>query len=159
MTLCVRLATTRDFHAMAALFAEVDAIHIDNHPERFRSPGQPPRALDYLEQVLASPHQVFLVAELEGRLTGLVHVAVYEAPAIPLFVPRLTAVVSDLVVAEEHRSHGIGQRLLSEAESWARLHGASTLELSVYEFNTGARRFYEGAGYGTLSRMMSKQLR
>ena len=159
MTLRVRQATGRDFDAMASLIEQVDAIHIEHHPERFRSPGSPPRARDYIEQVLTSPHQVFLVAELPGRLAGLVHVALYEAPAMPLFVPRLTAVVSDLVVAQDLRSQGVGQRLLHEAESWARLHGASAIELSVYEFNTGARRFYESAGYSTLSRMMAKPLR
>jgi ribosomal protein S18 acetylase RimI-like enzyme len=143
---------------MALLFAEVDALHIDNHPERFRSPGHPPRTHEYLEQVLSSPYQAFLIAELEGRLAGLVHVAVYEAPAIPLFVPRLSAVVSDLVVARDLRRRGIGRRLLAEAESWARFQGAGAIELSVYEFNLGAQRFYEAAGYGTLSRMMSKQL-
>ena len=143
---------------MAPLFAEVDALHIENHPERFRSPGFPPRTHDYLEQVLASPYQAFLLAELERRVGGLVHVAVYEAPAIPLFVPRLSAVVSDLVVAKDLRGRGIGRRLLAEAEAWARLQGASAIELSVYEFNQGAQRFYEAAGYGTLSRMMSKKL-
>lgn len=158
MTPSVRPATVRDFEAMGPLFAEVDALHIENHPERFRSPGYPPRSQDYLEQVLGSPHQVFLVAEVEGRLAGLVHVAVYEAPLIPLFVPRLNAVVSDLVVARELRGRGLGKLLLAEAESWARFQGASSIELWVYEFNQGALRFYEGAGYGTLSRTMSKQL-
>jgi ribosomal protein S18 acetylase RimI-like enzyme len=158
MTPCVRPATVRDFEAMAPLFAEVDALHIEHHPERFRSPGHPPRSQEYLDQVLASPHQVFLVAEVEGRLAGLVHVAVYEAPAIPLFVPRLNGVVSDLVVTRELRSRGVGQLLLAEAEAWARFQGASSVELWVYEFNQGARRFYEAAGYGTLSRTMSKQL-
>ncbi len=158
MTARVRPATPRDFDAMALLFAEVDALHIENHPERFRPTGFPPRSHDYLEQVLASPYQTFLVAELQRRLGGLVHVAVYEAPAIPLFVPRLNAVVSDLVVAKDLRGRGIGRQLLAEAESWARLQGATALELSVYEFNQGAQRFYEAAGYGTLSRMMCKQL-
>lgn len=158
MTLRVRPATAQDLDAMAPLFAEVDQLHIEHHPERFRSPGFPPRTSDYLEQVLASPHQVFLVAELERRLCGLVHVAVYEAPAIPLFVPRLNGVVSDLVVAREFRGRGIGKRLLGEAEVWARNHGATSIELWVYEFNQSARRFYEALGYGTLSRTMSKPI-
>lgn len=158
MMLRVRAATTRDFDAMAPLFAEVDELHIQHHPERFRSPGFPPRTYDYLEQVVASPHQSFLLAEVDGAVRGLVHVAVYEAPAIPLFVPRLNAVVSDLVVTRAARGRGIGRRLLAEAEAWAQLHGASSVELSVYEFNEGARRFYEAVGYGTLSRAMSKHL-
>jgi diamine N-acetyltransferase len=158
MTVSVRPATSRDFDGMGLLFTEVDQLHIENHPERFRSPGNPPRTSDYLEQVLGSPHQVFLVAEWGKVLCGLVHVAVYESPQIPLFVSRLNGVVSDLVVAREYRGRGVGRRLLAEAEYWARLQGATTLELWVYEFNEGARGFYEAVGYGTLSRMMSKPL-
>jgi ribosomal protein S18 acetylase RimI-like enzyme len=154
----IRPATSNDFAALAPLFAAVDALHIEHHPERFRSPGHPPRSDEYLQQVVHSAHQEFLVAELDGALLGVVHIAVYESPAVPLFVPRLCAVISDLVVAGPHRSRGIGRRLLIEAEGWARRQGATSVDLSVYAFNEGARRFYERAGYGTLSRQMTKPL-
>ncbi len=155
----IRLAAARDFEAMYPLFEQVDALHIEHHPERFRSPGWPPRTQDYLEQVLASEHQIFLLAEVERQLAGLVHVAVYDAPAIPLFVPRLNAVISDLVVEASFRGRGIGKQLMSEAESWARRRGASSIELWVYEFNESARGFYQRLGYSTLTRTMAKTFR
>lgn len=155
----VREATPRDIEAMAPLFEEVDAVHLEHHPERFRSPGWPPRSREYLEQVMASDHATFLVVEYERRLVGLVHVALYEAPKVPVFQPRVNGVVSDLVVAAPFRRRGFGQLLLEEAEAWIRRRGGSSIELVVYEFNEGARRFYERLGYVTLSRSMEKRLR
>lgn len=144
---------------MAPLFEEVDGVHLDHHPERFRSPGWPPRSREYLEQVLSSEHSTFLLAEFERRLVGLVNVAVYEAPKVPVFQPRVNGVVSDLIVTARFRRQGVGRRLLAEAESWVRQRGASSIELVVYEFNEGARRFYEKLGYATLSRTMEKPFR
>lgn len=154
----VREATLRDIEAMAPLFEEVDAVHLDHHPERFRSPGWPPRSREYLEQVMSSEHSTFLVVEFERRLVGLVNVAVYEAPKVPVFQPRVNGVVSDLIVTGSFRRRGIGRLLLEEAEVWVRRRGATSIELVVYEFNDGARRFYESLGYATLSRSMEKPL-
>ncbi len=54
--------------------------------------------------------------------------------------------------------HGIGRRLMDEAQAWASARGATSIELNVYEFNEDAIAFYERLGYRTLSRKMSKEL-
>jgi ribosomal protein S18 acetylase RimI-like enzyme len=44
------------------------------------------------------------------------------------------------------------------AEIWLREHGASEVELTVYEANRDAVAFYEAIGYRMLSRRMSRSL-
>jgi ribosomal protein S18 acetylase RimI-like enzyme len=50
-------------------------------------------------------------------------------------------------VAPEVRRQGVGRRLLAEAERWIAAAGGATVELSVTDRSTAARRLYEDAGY------------
>lgn len=52
-----------------------------------------------------------------------------------------------IAIAPEARGHGLGTRLLAEAEQWARQHDCAYLRLEVRTDNTTAIRLYEGAGY------------
>ncbi len=47
---------------------------------------------------------------------------------------------------------------MEKMQEWAIAKGATSIELNVYEFNETAISFYEGLGYQTLSRKMSKEL-
>ena len=76
-----------------------------------------------------------------------------------MFVPRRTAVVDAIVVRSGFKYHGIGRRLMDEAQAWAIAKRATSIEFNVYEFNESALSFYERLGYRTLSRKMSKDLR
>ena len=55
--------------------------------------------------------------------------------------------IEALAVAQSHRGQGIGSRLLSDAEAWARDRGRSRLALHVLANNEGARRLYDRAGF------------
>nr|WP_148928727.1 GNAT family N-acetyltransferase [Paenibacillus methanolicus] len=56
-------------------------------------------------------------------------------------------VLNDLFVAEAHRKHGVGQRLLDAAKSYAVSVRAKGLELSTAAGNAAAQRLYERNGY------------
>ena len=47
----------------------------------------------------------------------------------------------------EHRSRGLGGRLMRHAERWLEGLGAPKVMLMIREENEGVRRFYEGLGY------------
>jgi ribosomal protein S18 acetylase RimI-like enzyme len=49
---------------------------------------------------------------------------------------------------------GIGQALMEKTHAWSREVGIRTVELIVWEFNDGARHFYENLGYKTAKRRM-----
>lgn len=51
--------------------------------------------------------------------------------------------VEDLAVDPEHRSRGIGKRLLDAAKDWGRERSATHLELDSATSRTDAHRFYE----------------
>ena len=159
MKVSVRKATADDYTSLCELFNEADALHRDKLPHVFQQPNGAPREQDYYLGLIADENVALLVAEAGGNLVGYVHGIVRDAPALPVFVRRRYAVVDAVVVRSGFQNHGIGRRLMDEMQVWALAKGATSIELNVYEFNETAISFYEGLGYQTFSRKMSKELR
>jgi GNAT superfamily N-acetyltransferase len=55
--------------------------------------------------------------------------------------------LQDMVVDRERRSEGIGGLLMAAAETWARAHRLTHIELSSNSDRVDAHRFYERHGY------------
>jgi diamine N-acetyltransferase len=66
--------------------------------------------------------------------------------------------VDSLVVRKQKRRSGAGRALMRAAEDWAASQGASSLDLTVYEFNQTAIAFYRRLGYQNLSRRLTRPL-
>jgi diamine N-acetyltransferase len=158
MEISVREATAGDYSSLCELFDEMDASHRDSLPHIFQQPNDAGRERDYFLGLIADENTALLVAEADGSLVGMVHGIVRDAPAIPILVSRRYAVVDGIVVRSGFQKHGIGRGLMDQIQVWAVAKGATSIELSVYEFNETAISFYEGLGYQTLSRKMSKGL-
>jgi len=111
----------------------------------FEPPGERPpsweprRAAVALGQALESRDSVVLVAEEEGELVGFC-TAYFTFHTVRFGTPVW---VEELAVHPEHRSEGIGAKLLDAAKGWARERGASQLKLESATARTDAHRFYE----------------
>lgn len=111
----------------------------------FAPPGGPPpawepaRAREALSEAIASADACVLVAEAERELVGLC-TAYIDLESVRY---GRRCWVEDLAVAPEHRSAGVGGRLLDAACEWARGRGATHLELDTGLARTDAQRFYE----------------
>jgi shikimate dehydrogenase len=158
MKVKIRKATVMDYNDLCELFEEVDALHRDHHPGIFKKPEGPGRELAYYSSLLADEMIGFFVAELDGELAGFVNGMLKDTPAIPLLVPRRYAVVDTICVRTGIQGQGIGHTLMDTLQGWAISNGAESIELHVYEFNLTAITFYQGLGFETLSRKMSKML-
>jgi ribosomal protein S18 acetylase RimI-like enzyme len=154
MEVNVRRATEDDYEALCELWAQADGYHAAALPQVFRRPEGYARARAFVTAAVADQETGFFVAELSGQVIGLVRVTIRRAPDVPCFVPRRYAFIEEVVVREGFRGRGFGRLLLEHAHRWARQHGVDQIELSVYEFNTGAIRLYQQLGYATLSRRM-----
>jgi ribosomal-protein-alanine N-acetyltransferase len=63
-----------------------------------------------------------------------------------------------MAVEPDARGAGVGRALLDEAERRARAAGRTVVSLMVTEENAAARALYDGAGYATERRMLSKRV-
>ena len=103
------------------------------------------------ERVTASDGHRIIVAEMDGRIAGVLHV--FARPALE---KPYEAVVQALVVDSDARSGGVGDTLMREAEAWAMSRNLPSATLYSRIDRKRAQAFYERIGYrvkGTSVRM------
>lgn len=86
-------------------------------------------------------HAVF-VAELDHKVIGWIHVYV-----CPLLVSPPQSQLGGLVVNEDQRGKGIGEKLLQQAEAWSRIHSCQLLTVYTNITRSRTHAFYENLGY------------
>jgi ribosomal protein S18 acetylase RimI-like enzyme len=109
------------------------------------------RLVDFVE---GRRHEL-LIAEESGTRVGFL-LLLYDIPDEVTLMEQ--AFVAYTAVEPAERGRGIGRALLDVAEEHARARGLAYVSLMVTEDNEFARRLYDGAGYGTERRMMTKRL-
>lgn len=115
--------------------ADVDALLALEHAA-FESDRLERRSFQH---AVRSPTISLLVAETAGRIVGyLMNLRRRNSPAAHL---------GSIAVAPDAAGHGVGKRLLAEAEADAIAHGAKRLRLEVRADNDAARGLYEAMGY------------
>lgn len=95
-----------------------------------------------LSLLLESGKDKILVAELDGAVVGYVHLNDYDV----LYADHMKNIMG-IAVSSSCRRMGIGGKLLSAAEGWARETGADGVRLVSGESRTGAHAFYRSLGY------------
>jgi ribosomal protein S18 acetylase RimI-like enzyme len=158
MELSIRQANPEDYEELCEVFADIDTLHREALPDVFRAPDGPGRSEEYLASVIADENAALFVAQSDLEIVGLVQILLRETPDVPIMVPRRYAVVDTLVVKERFRRLGVGRRLMERAHQWAQAKGGTQVEVTVWEFNEGARAFYERLGYSTARRRMRRAL-
>jgi GNAT superfamily N-acetyltransferase len=96
------------------------------------------------EQIDANADHELIVAELDGRVVGTLHL---------IFIPSLSyqgglrAQVESVRVDGSLRSQGIGGRMMEWTIERARQRGAHILQLTTHNTRAKAHRFYERLGF------------
>lgn len=139
------------------VIADTFEFHQQAVPEFFRSTNTPPPTKQFITELLESGGALFF-AQDQDSMVGFLTVRVQRTPDEPYVSPGRQAIVDNLGVRADWRRQGIGRKLMEAAHEWARQHGASRVQLSVWEFNAGAIALYESLGYETFSRNMWKAL-
>ena len=110
------------------------------------SPGEfdhtPEEEAGFLADFAASKNSVFLVAEVDGKIVGLLTCKGSNRKAIR------HAVHLGMSVDQGWRGQGIGNQLMARAIEWAKGTGTVTrIELALFERNKTALHLYEKFGF------------
>jgi ribosomal protein S18 acetylase RimI-like enzyme len=151
--LIIREASVSDHQAISLLCAQVDALHAQGRPDAFQEPRRP-RPIAFLQERIAEPDAAMFVADIGGAVVGFARVKLGRPPDNAMHRPRVFAYVEEVVVSLDHRRLGVGKALMHAVEGWARDRKVDQIELTVWEFNEEARKFYESLGYATSYRRM-----
>lgn len=135
----LRRATEADVVAIVALLADDVLGATREHPAAAADPVY----LTAFQRIETDPANELLVAELDGRIVGTLHLT---------FLPSLThlggtrAHVEGVRVAAELRGSGLGAALFDWVVARAREEGARMVQLMTDVRRDDARRFYERQG-------------
>jgi ribosomal protein S18 acetylase RimI-like enzyme len=102
-----------------------------------------------LEQLLESSSDRIYVACIDNQVVGYVHAASYDT----LYMDHLKNILG-IAVKSKYRHLGIGKRLLTEVEIWAKEDNAAGIRLVSGETRVGAHEFYKKCGYTCHKRQM-----
>lgn len=127
---CFALREFRFPEDYAAVYALWQAAGPGIQLRRSDGPGE-------IQKKLQRDPDLFLVAELDGRIVGAV---------LGGFDGR-RGLVYHLAVAAGYRRHGLGRRLMDELEERLRARGCIRMYLLVTSDNRSAMEFYEEAGW------------
>jgi len=94
-----------------------------------------------IRQIMNNKKSLLLVAEEEGELLGYLMAAGRE-------IKRIAHMVHiSIGILQSHAGKGIGTRLFTELESWAKENGIHRLELTVMENNEAGKALYRKMGF------------
>jgi predicted N-acetyltransferase YhbS len=95
-----------------------------------------------LQTVLNLPSDKIFVMEINEKVVGYIHLSNYEC----IYSDSLKNILA-LVVDEEYRKNGIGQKLIQKAEEWAKAEGSKGIRLVSGHNRVTAHQFYLNCGY------------
>ena len=154
----IRNIKLEDFDDVNNLFMQLHNSEVEHRPDLFRKIEKPTtsRAWDF-ETSLADSSKIMIGAEVDGKIVGFVIVQIRQAE-YKIQTPRTFAYFENIVVDENYRRKGIGTAIYQEGVKRAKEQGATSMELKVWNFNTGAIKFYQSLGMSVQSLTMEKAI-
>ena len=153
MAVTVRMAKMEDLGDVLRLLAQIAALHEQGRPDIFRKNAAKYDADEY-RRIIGNPDTPVFAAEEDGRFLGYAFCQLQVRENHPLLQDMRTLYVDDLCVDESARGRGVGTALMDAAVDWARAQRCHNIDLNVWEFNEGAKAFYERYGMHTMKRYM-----
>ncbi len=142
----IRPAQPRDLDRVLELLAQVLELHARLRPDVF-VPSTTKYSRAELTDLIADPATpVFVAADAADRVVGYVFCQWRRQAGRANMVPEESLYIDDLCVDEACRSQGVGKALFAHVTALARARGCRRVDLTVWEGNAAARRFYEACG-------------
>ncbi len=157
MSVVIRRAMVDDAEGILALLEQVEAIHQKGRPDLFRENGTK-YTITELFEIMADADRPIFVAASGNKVVGYIFGIITETKDSTMLVDMKTIHLDDVCIDEGCRGAGIGGQLMEYVTAWAKSVGCNRMDLDVWEFNDGARRFYEKCGFVTQKRKMDMWL-
>jgi GNAT superfamily N-acetyltransferase len=166
VSIVIRTPKAEDAEGLARAARDLGEQYARLEPERFQVPERDAQVTWYRETLRRSLPEncVWLVAEVDGEPVGEVYAVLHEPMANAAIQPQLDVgrrrvYLNYLAVRSEYQSQGIGGRLLSAVEAWARENRAELISTDTnLRSNVGAVEFYERNGFQKQAVVLRKTL-
>lgn len=140
----IRFIKEQDMLEARKLLLEVHQLHYENRPDIYKDITE--ITLEYFSNLCREENTFTMVADEDGEIIGLCMGTLRKSPQTPVVKTRTTVLLDAIAVRQDYRGKGLGKRLYIEAQTYAREHGAESIELMAWAFNQSAINFYQHMG-------------
>jgi ribosomal protein S18 acetylase RimI-like enzyme len=112
----------------------------------------------FFEELLASPRNLVLVAEIAGKVTGYVWCEERAGSQGLHRKDSPSAYIHHISVDPDRLRHGIGKALVDGATEKMKARGAASIGVDYWTFNDRARAFFADLGFRPQREVLSKRL-
>ena len=130
-----------DYEQAEELFKKLHNLHAEMEPDMYKKLDCVNKKRDFKKQV-RSKYKIMLCAEENGKIIGVSNTKLCTSGMTDIKMAFMDA----LYVDENFRGAGVGKKLFFETEHIAKENGVKRLDLTVWNFNKDAIKFYESLG-------------
>ncbi len=154
----LRTAQPRDRNTVVELIHRLNLFEADLTGDRRRDYGAANAYYDDLMTRLSRRGGRIVLAEIGSVVVAAMGFSLDQDAAYVTDDVRQHGTVTDLIVDEEYRGQGIGQKLLVEAERLTREAGHKRLVIGALVANERAERTYRAFGFEPYVTILKKEL-
>ncbi len=149
----IRNAVYGDYKKILDIVREVHRIHRDARPDVYKETSKPLGKERFTILIDDQNSRVF-VTEIDGEIAAYCILSIKEIQNHPILNSSKTVYIDDFAVKSVYRGSGYGKSLFDYIKSFAECESANSIQLTVWEFNMSAIRFYNAVGMETRNRKM-----
>lgn len=159
MNLKVREAIANDYIDISSLVLEVHNLHVKNRPDVFLEADNPFLKEQFENLLNSNDTKLIVVENIDNKdLVAYCIVKIMATSCLPILIQSRFACIDNFCIKDSCKRNGIGKLLFKHIVDYAKSQGASSLQLSVWEFNQDAINFYETMGMSMRNRKMELNL-
>ena len=156
--LIIRKPKEQDFDTVKILYTATYSLYHKNIPNDFKNPPKKSIPKGTFLSMIEDKEALFLVAEYEKEVIGLVYATIEEDGGNDWTVKYKRVGIDEISVLPSHSRKGVGTKLIKKVEDWAKKKKIKQTALIVHDFNKSAISFYAKNNYAPYSIQMKKKI-
>ena len=150
----IRKANINDYESVINLYKQLfdtEKVFDDNVVKTYKVDEQEEKKI---KKRIKSRKEIFLVAEIDNRVVGLIDGYIIES----IYYKEKISYLNHLCVDEKDRNNEVGSKLIEEFSKISNNKGAKYIKLNVFEKNIPAFNLYKKLGFESYSIFYMKKI-
>lgn len=146
----IKELTTNDFEIVESIIAKLHKLHVENRPDFYIENEHPINKKEY-KAMINNQDKINIAYLVDYKIAGVCLATIKDRIEKSIYI-------DDIFVLEEFRHQEIATKLYKQVESIAKDICAKRIDLTVWQFNTTALKFYESLGMETQRKILETRL-
>lgn len=146
----IRKAIEDDYYDICELVYEIHSLHVRNRGDIFKECDEPLKYDRFDEIIKDNYNQIYVAINQETKeIVGYSLIKVMNLTSFITINKKCFVYIEDFCIKSNYQRKGIGKKLFNYILNYSKKIGATTIELSVWDFNKKAIEFYKSLGMTT----------